>query len=171
METPPENWVKLNIDGSAISNPGQSGSGGIFRNNQGEFITAFSHSIGISTNAAAELRALHIGLSIAKIKHFSRLIIESDSMFVVNLFNRKRVPKHLMLLHKDCQRKLIELDAWQITFVYREANRVADCLAKRAAAMNFFCQENFVTCPPFLSKLVQEDLHQMYLRCTASHLL
>lgn len=41
-EPPPKGWFKLNINGSACSNPGNAGTGGIIRDHNGDFITAFS---------------------------------------------------------------------------------------------------------------------------------
>lgn len=43
---PTPNLVKLNIDGSALTNLGKVGAGDIFRNDQGDLIFAFASPMG-----------------------------------------------------------------------------------------------------------------------------
>ncbi|WMV30198.1 hypothetical protein MTR67_023583 [Solanum verrucosum] len=50
---PPENWVKLNTDGSALSNPGSMGAGGVLRNHMGKLLFSFSVPLGEGTNNQA----------------------------------------------------------------------------------------------------------------------
>uniref|UniRef100_M1E0C2 RNase H family protein n=1 Tax=Solanum tuberosum TaxID=4113 RepID=M1E0C2_SOLTU len=54
---PPYRWVKLNTDGSALSNPGSIGVGGVIRNHLGEIILAYSAPLGTGTNNQAEVEA------------------------------------------------------------------------------------------------------------------
>ena len=50
-------WVKLNVDGSALRNPLIIGDGGIFRQHNGEMILAFARPLGEGTNNPAEIGA------------------------------------------------------------------------------------------------------------------
>lgn len=50
---PPINTYKLNIDVSAIDNPGKIGGGEILRDHQGVMIHAFTVPLGIGTNNQA----------------------------------------------------------------------------------------------------------------------
>ncbi|KAK4707461.1 hypothetical protein R3W88_033008 [Solanum pinnatisectum] len=59
---PQNEWVKINTDGSALSNPGTIGAGGIIRNQNGELILAFSTPAGEGTNNQARWAAI-LGLS------------------------------------------------------------------------------------------------------------
>ena len=52
---PPDPFIKLNTDGSAIGNPGLAGVGGFLRNTSGEWISGFSLHLGIISNNMAEL--------------------------------------------------------------------------------------------------------------------
>ncbi|GLT52770.1 hypothetical protein SLA2020_260900 [Shorea laevis] len=52
---PPEGYIKLNTDGSALSNPGQTGAGGVFRDHMGNWLLGFMRNVGYSTVLTAEL--------------------------------------------------------------------------------------------------------------------
>lgn len=43
-------WFKLNIDRASAHNPGNAGIGGVFRNQEGDMIVAFTNNIGQATN-------------------------------------------------------------------------------------------------------------------------
>ncbi|XP_042952286.1 uncharacterized protein LOC122289378 [Carya illinoinensis] len=55
---PCSNWVKLNIDGSSLGNPGPAGAGGVIRDASGHMCAAFSVSLGQDSNNYAELKSL-----------------------------------------------------------------------------------------------------------------
>ncbi|KAK2370222.1 TMV resistance protein N [Trifolium repens] len=52
---PPENVIKVNVDGSSIGNPGLSGFSGLLRNTFGGWIPGFSGSCGFTSNINVEL--------------------------------------------------------------------------------------------------------------------
>ncbi|KAG4909309.1 hypothetical protein JHK87_055425 [Glycine soja] len=54
---PPDQWFKLNTDGSSLGNLGASGFGGIIRDSLGSFIIGFSGYCGHTTSVHAELFA------------------------------------------------------------------------------------------------------------------
>lgn len=54
---PPTDTHKLNTDGSALTNPGKIGGGGILRDAQGNLIYAFAVPLGNGTNNQAEIQA------------------------------------------------------------------------------------------------------------------
>ena len=54
----PTPYITLNTDGSALSNPGIAGAGGILRDHLGHWIASFSLHLGIATNNTAELAAV-----------------------------------------------------------------------------------------------------------------
>lgn len=86
---PWEGWVKLNVDGACRGNPGSCGGGGVIRDDKGRFLAAFSTKFGFGTNNEAELRALNCGLVLCKELGFQNIVIESDSMLVVNWLREK----------------------------------------------------------------------------------
>ena len=52
---PPDPYIKLNTDGSAIGNPRLAGAGGILRNHSSEWISGFSLHLGLTSNNMAKL--------------------------------------------------------------------------------------------------------------------
>ncbi|KAL0405928.1 UNVERIFIED_CONTAM: putative ribonuclease H protein [Sesamum latifolium] len=59
---PDYGWVKLNSDRASKGNPGDSGAGGILRDQDGTVMVAFSKFLGEKTNVYAELLAIMRGL-------------------------------------------------------------------------------------------------------------
>lgn len=57
-DEPPTNWVKLNVDGSALGNPGASAAGRVCRENEGNWLFGISIKIGMGTAYQAEVFAL-----------------------------------------------------------------------------------------------------------------
>ena len=55
MGKPLRVWIKLNLNGSSLGNPGLAGGGCIFRNDDGGWILGFSRHIGITSSFMAEL--------------------------------------------------------------------------------------------------------------------
>ena len=47
---PPENWVKLNTDGSVKGSPGMAGCGGLLCDCHGNWISGFARAIGITSS-------------------------------------------------------------------------------------------------------------------------
>ena len=75
----------LNVDGSAVINPGQSGFGGLVRNQEGNFYFGFYESIGWSNMLHVEIQALLIGIKLCWQAGFKKVICFSDSLHVVKL--------------------------------------------------------------------------------------
>jgi len=75
----PPNTFHLNTDGSALSNPGKIGGGGILRDSQGDMIYAYTVSLGTGTNNLAEVQAAAHGLYWCTQHDTKEIILEVDS--------------------------------------------------------------------------------------------
>ena len=71
---PQDQWLKVNTDGSAITNPGRLRAGGILRDKNGRLVMAFTTPMGEGTNNIAEIGALELG--------YRNIILELDSQLV-----------------------------------------------------------------------------------------
>lgn len=72
-----EEVLILNVDESALDNPGKTGFGGLMRNHLGEFIQGYYGSAGVATILHAEICALYEGL---KLCWEARVHCYSDSL-------------------------------------------------------------------------------------------
>lgn len=76
---PTTRGIKLNTDGSTKANPGPGGLGGVFGNNNCEWILGYYHHIPHTTPTMAELLALRDGLLVAKEYNVNFFNIEMNS--------------------------------------------------------------------------------------------
>ncbi|KAK4721359.1 hypothetical protein R3W88_011592 [Solanum pinnatisectum] len=81
---PHRETYKLNIDRAAISNPGASGIGGIFRDHVGHWILGFSESTPKTNHVMVELQALQRGLQIGVEHKLTPFTINIDSSHIIN---------------------------------------------------------------------------------------
>jgi len=77
---PPPFRVKLNSDGSCVE--GQCGGGGIIRDQEGNFIFAYTISLGARTSNIAEAEAMIFGLKWCDGKGFDMAMGETDSLLL-----------------------------------------------------------------------------------------
>ncbi|XP_070015524.1 uncharacterized protein [Nicotiana sylvestris] len=73
---PPSGHIKLNIDGSFKEALSLCGFGGVFRDNNGQWIVGFHGNLPETTPLQAELMALKTGLQIAIRQGFTKLEVE-----------------------------------------------------------------------------------------------
>ncbi|XVF37032.1 hypothetical protein REPUB_Repub19eG0110700 [Reevesia pubescens] len=131
----------FNVDGSTVGKPDPAGIEGVLRNCGGERLLIFSKSIGLADSNLAEFLAIKEALAIFVSSKWSRsfgLIIESDSLNVVIWFNdSKLLPWRLRKLCSSIDSlKSLVID-WKVIHVLREANDVADGLAKAGVSRTF----------------------------------
>uniref|UniRef100_M1DB97 RNase H family protein n=1 Tax=Solanum tuberosum TaxID=4113 RepID=M1DB97_SOLTU len=136
---PPDQWVKINTDGSALINPGRIGAGGIIRNQDGEMILAFATPLGEGSNNLAELRAAVFGMSWLIHLGYKNVILEVDSQLLVDWITLKaKPPWSINTQLQQLQRLINQTNNFRSKHTLREANNVADSLSK---------QSHKITCP------------------------
>jgi len=130
---PKQGWVKLNVDGCSLGNPGPSGAGGIIRDEKGNLVCGFAIAMGHHSNNYSELMGLLHGLRYIGLMGFLFVEIELDSLLVLNWLKNQRCGLWYMEDYWDeIQSRLAGIN---VSFVhcYRECNSVADGLAKMGA--------------------------------------
>jgi len=121
------NWVKCNTDGSATSS--SLACGGIFRNNNAQFMLCFSENTGNGNTFFAELSGAMRAIELASQHRWTKLWLECDSAMVVNAFkNNTIVPWKIRNRWENCL-ALCKSMQLLVTRVYREGNSCADTLA------------------------------------------
>jgi ribonuclease HI len=117
--------------------PGLSSCGGIFRNNDADFLLGFAEPLGFASSYLAELQGALRAIEVAHQMNWKNLWIETDSVLVVLAFKnpnlhvawslRNRWNNALVLLR---QMNLI------VSHIFREGNQVADCLANYGLSLS-----------------------------------
>jgi hypothetical protein len=87
---PLPNWIKCNIDGASKGNPGSSSCGGIFRNNEADFLLCFAEPHGFASSYQAELCGALRAIEVAHQMNRPNLWIESElwwfKLFQIQIF-------------------------------------------------------------------------------------
>ncbi|KAK9266420.1 hypothetical protein L1049_012440 [Liquidambar formosana] len=132
-KSPPSTTLKFNVDGSAKGKPGPGGIGGVLRDDSGGVIYLFSIPVGIVDSNFAELLAVREALRLFSTSVWAsskNLLIESDSTLVVSWINgHVRVWKFQFVLNEIFS-LINHLRNVVISHEFREANCMADWLAK-----------------------------------------
>lgn len=134
---PEEGWVVLNVDGSAVTNPGRTGYGGLVRNKDGEFLVGFYGSAGISHIGHVEMLALLQGIRLCRDMGFSAVQCYSDSTNTIRMVKEGVPPTHQEANEVATIQQMLSLD-WQVVLQHtlREGNQCADFLAKLGSSSN-----------------------------------
>lgn len=129
--TPPDSTIEIFIDGASRGNPGDSGIGILFKDNEQY---NFKKYIGIGTNNNAEYTALITALEIALDSGLSRLKVNTDSMLVASQINGSWKVKdpEIRILFSKAKSLIEKLEDFSITHIRREFNSDADRLANEA---------------------------------------
>lgn len=125
---PPD--YKLNTDGCSKGNPGASGGGGCLRDHNGNLVMAFRSFLGNCTNNFAEASAILIDMNWCINNGILNVIIESDSMIVINSINKKMTSHWQIRSIIEKIEDLKEKGQFYFAHCYREANTVADTAQK-----------------------------------------
>ncbi|KAH6776357.1 hypothetical protein C2S52_013918 [Perilla frutescens var. hirtella] len=127
---PPRGWVKINTDGSAVSEPGNLACGGIFQNHMGSVIACFHENLGVGFVYEAELWGAILAIDFAISRGMTHIWLEVDSMLVLRWFAKEtvlipwRVKARLLRVLQ-----LIQGIHFKVSHIYREGNQIADKLA------------------------------------------
>ncbi|KAK9286474.1 hypothetical protein L1049_014871 [Liquidambar formosana] len=154
---PPQDFIKLNCDGSCYGNPGPTSIGGIFRNEQCGWVTGYAFDMGIAYSLDAKICSIRLGLKIAWDIGFRHLWVESDCEVAVNLIllgdHSFHSSGHIIL---DCREYLLRNWNCRISHVHREGNKCADFLANWG---HDYCGLTLLTSPPTgLGSLILDDI-------------
>lgn len=102
-ERPSNCWLKLNTDGSSLGNPKLT-SGGILRDERGNWVIGFSRKTGRSSSYLAELWTIRDGLNICLSKNFLDVEVELDAKIIVNALTNPHLPNSSQFpLMDDCK--------------------------------------------------------------------
>lgn len=122
----------LHTDGASKGNPGPAGIGiALFRDGESEPCFTRADAIGLSTNNAAEYRALLAGLADALSLGVEEIEARTDSELMAHQINGRYAVKspELLPLFEEARALLARFSQARVVHVRRELNAVADRLA------------------------------------------
>jgi len=134
-QRPPWDFVKINVDGSSLGNPGRIEAGDLIRASMGNFLVWFTVFAGVACNLLPELLAIAKGLKLAWDRGYRKIICHSDSKDALRLLSTNQVGFHKYRVLIFEIRELLSRD-WtiRIKHTFREANFCADFMAKLATS-------------------------------------
>jgi ribonuclease HI len=139
----PEINFKLKFDGCSKSNPGISGAGAVIYKDDEE-LWGDNFFVGLSaTNNHAEYAGLILGLEKAIQINIKRLIVEGDSLLVINQMTGKYRCNSLNLisLYEKAKELEKEFDSIYFNHIYRSENKRADELSN--IAVREYCNKYY----------------------------
>lgn len=152
----------INVDGSCLGSPVQTGFGGLIRNNSGFFTVGFSGHLELSNDILfAELHAILMGLQLAKNLNIFDVVCYSDSLHCINLINGTAMVYHAYATLIEDIKDLIRITNTPILHTLREGNRCADFLAKMGA-LGDSALSTYTTPPHGLLPLLKDDARGTY---------
>ncbi|XP_026397198.1 uncharacterized protein LOC113291932 [Papaver somniferum] len=126
-------WIKANIDGCSIGNPGPSGCGMVFRDSHGLDKGCLAQNLGFNNSSWAELYGAIYALRLACAKRIQRLWLECDSIFVLQAIKNPDLVTWTLSTHWSNCLKFASSIKFVCTHIYREGNSVVGLLAKHGA--------------------------------------
>ncbi|KAI8572941.1 hypothetical protein RHMOL_Rhmol01G0240100 [Rhododendron molle] len=131
---PPPNVIKLNVDGAVNKKNGISGAGIVARNHLGEILGSISIPfLGFLLPRSTEALAFREALITAAIRGFSEIIVEGDSLQVVQaLIQDGKSLSDCSSILADCVELIPLFSSCSFIHVKRSCNRIAHSLAKQS---------------------------------------
>jgi uncharacterized protein len=121
----------MRFDGACRGNPGKSSIGVVIYKNDSELL-AYNKYLGDDlTNNYSEYKALELGIIKCIELNIPNIIIEGDSLLVVNQILNKWNTKNekLKIINNRCKQLLLFFDTYNISHIKRALNKRADYLA------------------------------------------
>lgn len=165
----PDDFLKLNTDGSSRGNPGPSSFGGLIRDSKGRWLCGYMGKMegGLYTSLEAEMWSIYNGLHLVAEKNLSRLLIETDCETVIGLvvgYYTLRDDQYSLKTVMDVIKKLMMERNCTLVHTRREGNQCADLLAKLGGRQ--YEEYAVLEKPPaaLISYLLQDEANQLMKR-------
>lgn len=154
--------MKCNTDGACKGNPGLSAYGFCIKDGHGNLKFVEARGIGVATNMMAKAEAIKQALKASSTTEFSQLIVESDSLGLVNILKGSwKIPRKLMDIIEEIKELMGGLQI-QIRHTFREANQLADFLANKTVNKTQCMQfSSFLELPSMARRILNTDKYQV----------
>jgi hypothetical protein len=133
---PEEDVVKINTDGGLSLDTRKAGAGGVARSHLSYLGACSKPYDGISNSLIAETLALRDGVIFAKLRGFPKVVMETDCLEVVNLWNTRHESRSIVApLLQEIGGLVLSFSSFSVQHVMRSANHSAHLCAKLACTL------------------------------------
>lgn len=154
---PPGETIKFNCDGSVIGTYPCGAIGVVIRNSNSYFLGAIVSNIGHASPLEAEFSACMSAIERAQHMNLHNICLETDSLQVVNAFNKEiGVPWHMRSIWYNCL-KFCSSIICSCVHTHRAGILVADALAKHGQGLSPFSTQWWPSPPPFIHSFLLRD--------------
>ena len=131
-------------DGASKGNPGISGAGVAIKDAKGNDLAHFKKYLGVMTNNKAEYNALIIGLKNSIKLKCKKIKIFMDSELIVKQVKGEYKVKNpdLKILYNNTMKLLKKFEKYDINYIRRSDNKLADSLANKAISEHLSSERN-----------------------------
>jgi ribonuclease HI len=136
---PAATWPKCNVDGALLASGGKCGIGICFRDSSGSLVQAHTMLFPFDVIVAeCEATILKYALLFAMTNGFERVNFESDCQQVVNALINNCMYENIELrtLLATCKSILYSNASYNITFIWKQANRIAHNLTRASLSQS-----------------------------------
>ncbi|OMO72479.1 hypothetical protein COLO4_27602 [Corchorus olitorius] len=134
-QKPPDDWLKINSDGSFCPKSKAAGIGIVVRDSIGRVLDAISAKVKASDVLTVEALALREAVKLAVAKGFHKVCFESDSSILVNDVNNNDCGSQtwkISAVIRDIQILVNSIENAEVKLISRTANLAADWFAKQS---------------------------------------
>ncbi|XP_042980029.1 uncharacterized protein LOC122310214 [Carya illinoinensis] len=155
---PPNDFLKLNIDGATFPEHSVAGIGVVLRDQYGEVVVACSKvEKDVSSDEFIEAVALLRGLQLCIQWGVPKIMLETDCLVLVNALNENSIClTDFAFILQDIRRLMVGFKEVKVVHVNRLGNLVAHRLARHAWLIEDICMW-WDYCPSFVSQALWLD--------------
>lgn len=155
---PPNGWLKCNVDGAWDQTRNRCGIGWVLRNEQGKVLWMGTRRLPMLRSPLdVELEGLRWAVLRTSILSYDNIIFETDSQTAHQvILNAKDWPAYATF-NQDVHHLLSSLLQYKVVFQSREANCVADRIAKEANSFLNYDPKLYSGMPIWINSFVEED--------------
>ncbi|KAG7586300.1 Reverse transcriptase zinc-binding domain [Arabidopsis thaliana x Arabidopsis arenosa] len=155
---PPHTWVKCNTDGAWSRDSMISGIGWVLRDYRGRVKWLGARALPrVQSVVATELEALRWAMLMVARFNYNKVIFESDSQQVISLVKEQGSMPNLNPILQDIRHLCQQFEEVKFEFSFREANGVADRIAKESLSLRNYDPKLYSIVPSWVKNLVDKD--------------
>jgi ribonuclease HI len=125
-QRPPSNCVKVNVDGAFVEASNAGVVGAVAQNEGGEFLMAITRQLTrVASALSSEAEALHAGVQMIHSATSGPVIMETDSLELVNLWKHRATQRsEFALILQDIQDLASFFASFSVMYARRTTNRL-----------------------------------------------